>query len=66
MSWHLTRRGIKRVRTGWTIVGEDSTPDGYRDHLLYKGTSRWQAFRAVRAALREDMTVTIRRYLVAK
>ncbi|AEJ94890.1 hypothetical protein SEA_JEMMNO_28 [Mycobacterium phage Jemmno] len=66
MSWHLTRRGIKRVVTGWTIVGEDLTPDGYRDHLLYKGTSRWQAFRAVRAALREDMTVTIRRYLVAK
>ncbi|AWY09656.1 hypothetical protein SEA_DEREK_29 [Mycobacterium phage Derek] len=66
MSWHLTSVGIKRVVTGWTIVGEDLTPDGYRDHLLYKGTSRWQAFRAARAALREDMTVTIRRYLVAK
>lgn len=45
----------------WTIEGNDETPDGYRDHLLYRGNSRWQAWKAVRAALREDMTVTIRR-----
>lgn len=52
------------MRALWAVTGDDETPDGYRDHLLYRGTSRWQVFKAVRAALREDMTVTIRRYLV--
>lgn len=49
--------------TGWVVAGRDETPDGYRDHLLYRGTSRWQVFKAVRDALRNDMTVTITRYL---
>jgi hypothetical protein len=30
------------------------------------GTSRWQALKAVYVALRNDMTVTIRRYPVAR
>lgn len=39
----------------------DRSPDGYRDNLMYVGTSRWQVFRAVRAGLREGMAVTIER-----
>lgn len=54
------------ARQGWVVAGDDDTPDGYRDHLLYRGTSRWQAFKAVRAALRDDMRVTITRYLIAR
>ncbi|URC18158.1 hypothetical protein SEA_ZENTENO07_57 [Mycobacterium phage Zenteno07] len=55
-----------KARQGWIVSGEDQTPDGYRDNLLYRGTSWWRAFQAVRAALREDMRVTIERYLIAR
>ncbi|QHB37358.1 hypothetical protein I5G58_gp056 [Mycobacterium phage BirdsNest] len=55
-----------KARQGWIVSGEDQTPDGFRDNLLYRGTSAWQAFKAVRAALREDMRVTIERYLIAR
>jgi hypothetical protein len=58
--------GVVAVKTGYKISGHDNTPDGYRDDALYVGTSRWQAYKAVRAALKEDMTVTITRYLVAR
>jgi hypothetical protein len=43
----------------YVVSGTDATPDGYRDNLLYRGRSWWQAFKAVRAALREDMDVTV-------
>ena len=55
-----------KPRTGYVVTGDDETPDGYRDHLLYRGTSKWQVFKAVRDALREDMMVTMRRYLIAR
>lgn len=44
----------------YVVEGVDPTPDGYRDHLLYKGRSMWQVFKAVRAALREGMDVTVK------
>ena len=43
----------------WIVAGDDETPDGYRDHLLYEGTSWWGAFRAILAARREGMKVTV-------
>lgn len=43
----------------WVVCGVDPAPDGYRDHLLYRGGSVWQVLKAVRAALREGMRVTI-------
>lgn len=46
----------------WTVEGNDPTPDGYRDHLLYRGDSLWQAWKAYRAARREGMGVTVTRY----
>ncbi len=49
--------------TTYVVEGHDETPDGYRDDLFYKGSSRWQVFKAVRAALKEDMTVTIRKWV---
>jgi len=53
------------VRTGYVVSGHDDTPDGYRDDLLYRGYSKWQVFKAIRAALREDMTVTVTHFLEA-
>jgi hypothetical protein len=49
------------IKYMWTVQGQDLTPDGYRDNLLYKGTSRWQVFKAAVAALRNGMQVTIDR-----
>lgn len=39
----------------WAVSGNDRTPDGYRDHLYYRGTSWWQALKAYRAARRAGM-----------
>jgi hypothetical protein len=44
------------------VEGKDLTPDGYRDYLLWEGKSWWQAFRAVRAGLKESQTVTVTIY----
>lgn len=46
----------------YVVEGHDETPDGYRDDLLYKGSSPWQVFKAIRAGLKEDMTITIKRW----
>ena len=46
----------------WKVEGHDATPDGYHDHLLYWGDSLWQAIKAYRAALRNQMDVTITRF----
>lgn len=47
------------IRPRWIKVeGKDETPDGYRDYVLWEGTSLWQAWRAVRAGLKESQTVT--------
>jgi hypothetical protein len=52
------------AKTGYIVQGRDETPDGYHDFLAYKGTSKWQVFKAIRAALANDMSVTISRYLI--
>ena len=46
----------------WLVEGEDPTPDGYHDVLLYEGESWWSAFRAIRAAKRNDMVVHVSWY----
>lgn len=45
----------------WIVQGYDPTPDGFRDHLLYKGDSFWQAIKAYRAARREGMSIAFTR-----
>jgi hypothetical protein len=52
-----------RTKRGWVVAGDQMHPTGYHDHLLYKGTSAWQAFKALYVALKNDMVVTIHRYL---
>lgn len=45
----------------WRVDGRDTTPDGYRDNLLYLGDSLRQAWAAWRAARREGMEVSLTR-----
>lgn len=52
------------LRRRWIQVeGKDSTPDGYRDYLMWEGRSWWQALRAVRAGLKEGQEVVVVVYL---
>lgn len=43
----------------YVVMGEDETPDGYRDHLLYGGSSLWQVIKSIYVALKQDMVVTL-------
>lgn len=43
------------MATRYKVEGEDRSPDGYRDHVFYLGSSLRQAIKAWRAAKKEDM-----------
>lgn len=46
----------------WRVHGQDTTPDGYHDEVLYEGNSAWKAWRAyLDARGQEGMKISILR-----